>query len=278
MHLRSPTARGLAALALAAALTQAGAAHAEPFALGTGPWQFKGSLYAWFPSIDGNFTLPTGMHGGSFVVDANELLDDLNLSFMGSLEAHNGQWGVFTDYIYLDVDGSRSGTQSFSIGGAGVPANLTGQVNLGLEASVWTLAGQYRVLSQPDWEMDLAAGFRMLSVEPELTWAFVGQVDTLRLPYRTGTVKQSPTNWDLIIGAKGRYHLGMDQGLYVPLYLDIGTGDSKLTWQAAAGIGYDFPWGGLMAMWRYLDYEFDDGEPVGDLSFNGPMVGAQIRW
>lgn len=278
MHLPTLNRRGLAVLAAVAAVALPGAARSDQFALDTGPWRFTGSLYAWFPSIDGTFTLPTGMHGGSFVVDANELLDDLNLTFMGTLEAHNGQWGVFTDYIYLDVDGSRSGTQSFSIGGAGVPANLTGQVDLGLEARVWTLAGEYRVLSQPDWEIDLAAGFRMLSVEPELSWAFTGQVDALRLPYRTGTVSQSPTNWDLIIGANGRYRLGMNQGLYVPLYFDIGTGDSKLTWQAAAGIGYDFPWGGLMALWRYLDYEFDDGEPVGDLSFSGPMVGAQVRW
>lgn len=31
-------------------------------------------------------------------------------------------------------------------------------------------------------------------------------------------------------------------------------------------------------MWRYLDYELDDGETVRDLSFSGPMTGAQFHW
>jgi hypothetical protein len=48
------------------------------------------------------------------------------------------------------VDGSHSATQRVSVGGAAVPANLTGPVDLSLESWAWTIAGEYRLLSQPD--------------------------------------------------------------------------------------------------------------------------------
>lgn len=277
MKVPNQFARALAVAALVTSGWVPAVAHAEQSTWDPGPWRFTASLYGWFPSIDGKLTFPSGREG-SFIVDADQLLDDLNFAFMATLDAHNGRWGAFTDYIYMDVDGSSSGTQYFSIGGAQVPANLTGQVDFSLESSVWTIAGEYRVLFQPDWQLDLLAGARLLSVDSELSWGFRGDVDTLRLPGRAGTSGQSPSYWDGIIGVKGGYRFGANQEWYIPLYFDIGTGDSELTWQVAAGIGYSFPWGGLMAMWRYLDYEFDSNESISDLSFSGPMVGVQFHW
>jgi hypothetical protein len=43
---------------------------------------------------------------------------------------------------------------------------------------------------------------------------------------------------------------------FVPYYLDVGTGDSKLTWQGIAGLGYAFSWAEVIGTWRYLDYRF----------------------
>ena len=60
--------------------------------------------------------------------------------------------------------------------------------------------------------------------------------------------------------------------------LDVGTGQSKLTWQGIVGVGYAFNWGSIVAAWRYLDYEFKSGSPVENLSFNGPAIGLIFRW
>ena len=278
MNVSAPLKGSVAAASLALGALLPMTAQSDASTWDSGQWRFTATLYAWFPQIDGKFTLPTTGRGDSFIVDAGDLLDNLNIAFMGTLDAHNGRWGLFTDLIYMDVDGSKSGTQSFSIGGAAVPANLTGQVDLNLSSTVWTIAGEYRVVDDPQWQLDLVAGARMLSVEPELSWAFQGDVSALRLPTRAGTTSQSVTNWDGIIGVKGGYRFGANQEWYLPVYFDIGTGESQVTWQAAAGIGYAFNWGGLVAMWRYLDYELDDGEPVSDLSFSGPMIGAQFHW
>ena len=64
----------------------------------------------------------------------------------------------------------------------------------------------------------------------------------------------------------------------MPYYLDVGTGDSDLTWQGIAGIGYAFGWGETVAAWRYLDYDLDSGSPVADINFSGPAIGVVFRW
>ena len=84
--------------------------------------------------------------------------------------------------------------------------------------------------------------------------------------------------WDGIVGVKGRYAVGSNGRWSLPFYFDAGTGQSKLTWQAAAGVSYAYPWGELTAMWRYLSYDMKSGAPIDNLHFNGPMVGATVRW
>ena len=86
------------------------------------------------------------------------------------------------------------------------------------------------------------------------------------------------TNGDGIVGVKGRYAFGANRAWSVPFYLDIGTGDSDLTWQGAVGLGYSYHWGDIVAMWRYLDYNFKSGKAIEDMNFNGPMLGVTFRW
>jgi hypothetical protein len=59
---------------------------------------------------------------------------------------------------------------------------------------------------------------------------------------------------------------------FVPYYLDVGTGESRLTWQILGGIGYAFNWGDVTATWRYLDYNNKAGKPIQDLNMNGPQI------
>ena len=47
---------------------------------------------------------------------------------------------------------------------------------------------------------------------------------------------------------------------------------------AAGGVGYAFHWGEVVALWRYLDYNFKSGKSLDDLNFNGPMFGAAFHW
>lgn len=244
----------------------------------TGKWQFAATIYGYLPSIGGNLKVPVESGGSSINVDASQIIDSLKFTFMGTFDAHNGRWGVFTDVLYIDLGGNKSNTRDFSIGNIGLPASTTADLNLDLKGLIWTLAGEYRVASDPVWTVDVLAGARMFDVKPTLGWSISGDLGPIGIAGRSGSKEISESVWDGIVGVKGRYSFGDDRKWFVPFYLDVGTGQSQLTWQAAGGIGHSYSWGALFAMWRYLDYNFKSGKALEDMNFNGPMLGATFRW
>ena len=262
-----------AAAALVAAPTAALAQSATTQASG---WKTAVSIYGWFPSFGGQTTFPTV--GNPIQVDSDTIIDNLKFTFMGTLDVHNGRWGAFTDVVYMDVGGGKSDTRDFAVGGGTVPGGITADLNLDLKAWVWTLAGEYRLAASPAMTMDLLVGARMLDLTETLNYSLYGNVGGINIPGRGRDIEVSETNWDAIVGVKGRMALGASREWIVPYYLDVGTGDSDLTWQGAIGLGYAFRWGDVVAMYRYLDYDFKSGKKVEELTASGPMVGVTFRW
>ena len=80
---------------------------------------------------------------------------------MGTFEARRGRWGVFTDFIYLDVSGDQNGTRNFSIGGHQLPASLSANLDLGIKGTLWTIAGEYLAVSDPSTTLYVLGGARM---------------------------------------------------------------------------------------------------------------------
>ena len=200
------------------------------------------------------------------------------MTFMGAVDVHNGRWGMFTDALYLDVGGVKSQTNDFSIGNTRIPAGTTADLTVDLKSWVWTLAGEYRVVSDPAWSVDLLAGARMLYLKPTLGWSLDGDLGPVFTPGRSGSESVSETLWDGIVGVKGRYAFGEDRAWFVPFYLDVGTGQTKFTWQATAGVGYAYRWGDVLAVWRYLDWNAKSGTSLSDLNMSGPMLGVVLHW
>ena len=141
-----------------------------------------------------------------------------------------------------------------------------------------TLAGTYTVFGSPSSRMSVLFGTRMLDLKERLDYTFTTNLGQIPLPDRSGRTEASQTNWDAIVGVTGNMHFGDGMRWYVPYYLDVGTGQSDLTWQGMVGIGYKFGWGDLAATWRYLDYDFKSGKAIESMSLNGPMIGAVFRW
>ena len=80
--------------------------------------------------------------------------------------------------------------------------------------------------------MDVLFGARRLDVTPILGWQFRGELGDIALQDRTGRREGSMTTWDAIVGVKGRASFGDDGRWFVALYVDVGTGASRFTWQA----------------------------------------------
>jgi hypothetical protein len=272
--------RQVAILALAAGtlLPSLAAAQAPQAPWQAEKWQFQGSLNLWLPSIGGNSKYPVDSGGSSVNVNSDKLLDSINGFFMGSLEAHNGRWGAFTDVTYFDLSGSKSGSRDFTIGNIGLPATTSANLGLNIKSTIWTLAGEYRVKSDPGLKVDLVAGARLLDVTSKLDWSIAGAFGNITAASRTGSLTANESFWDAIIGVKGRVMFGADRKWSVPFYLDVGTGQSDRTTQAAVGLAYTFNWGDVYATYRYLDYSIKSGKVLQDVNLSGPMLGATFRW
>jgi hypothetical protein len=271
--IRRMTAVAGASLVAFAALTPT-LAVAQP----SDQWQFGAQLYGYFPTIDGKTNFPPSGNSPSVEVDVDKILDNLKFVFMGSFEAKKGRWGGFTDVMYLNIGSNRSGTRDFTIGGIQIPATAEASINYDLKGWVWTLAGEYALVAQPSATMDAFLGARMVDLEQTIDWGLPGDIGGIPAAGRTGGSSVSRTNWDAIVGAKGRWYFTGDRRWFVPWYVDVGTGDSDLTWQAMGGIGYS--WGSIDAVlaYRYLDYDFGSGKPFQELNLSGPSIAVVFRW
>jgi hypothetical protein len=238
-------------------------------------WQFSAIIYAYLPQLSGSTTFPTGKQV-NITVDPNQLISNLNMAFMGAFEVRKGAWGGFTDLIYTNVAGSESATRDFSIGGVAIPGNVTADLHLGVKATVWTTAGFFRALDTPDISLDVLLGARGLFLDQNLSWQFSGDFGPFVGAGRGGSGASNLTDWDGIVGAKGRWSFGDRHAWFVPYYADVGTGDSHLTWQGMLGVGYGFSWGSVIATWRYLAYQFKSNDA--SLNMNGPAIGVAFHW
>ncbi len=229
-------------------------------------WQYGLLIYGWLPSINGDLRYSPAGSSGSFDVDADKIIDNLQMTFMGSFEARKGKWSGFTDVIYLDISGSDSKSVT-------APDGMTKTLldgSLELKGWVWTLGGSYTAWRKEDSHLDLLAGARLLSLDTDLYLTGGGPLQ------RDRDISKSVNLWDGIVGAKGK--LMLDDHWFVPYYADVGTGDSEITWQAAGGIGYAFKWGEVRLKYRYLKYDQSGDELLQNVAFGGPQLGVGFRF
>jgi hypothetical protein len=64
-------------------------------------WNIEFTPYFWAAELDGDATLRG--RTGPVEVSFSDLLDNLDIAFMGRLEAWNGKWGLFLDGLYMDL-------------------------------------------------------------------------------------------------------------------------------------------------------------------------------
>lgn len=206
-------------------------------------WQYGAQFYLWGASIGGKTA-----SGSEVDVKFDDIFNNLKLAFMGAFEARKGKWKLFADVIYLNVEDD---------------GQVAPGVNANVKLSSWvvTPAVQYNLVDQEKLRFEVHAGARYLYLKPELK---VGPV----------SVEDSGSVWDGIVGVEGYVNLG--KNWYVPYYLDVGTGESNLTWQALGGIGYRFSKVNVLAQYRYLEWDFDDDALIDDLNIQGPFVGFEF--
>jgi len=264
---------GLAAACFLSTLTPS-AARAESAG---DDWTWAATLYVWLPTLGGETAFPPSGDGPAIDVSAEKILDSLNFVFMGAFEGRRGAWGFATDLIYLDLGARDEATRDFGIG-AVIPATVDADLRLDMTGWLWSLVGTYAVVQQDGFTVDLFAGTRMLDLEENLKYQFNGDISGLPIVDRSGSTNAQDTYWDAIVGVKGSLLFGDDRRWYVPYYLDVGAGESDLTWQGMIGLGYTFESVDVKAVWRYLDYDLGESTPIKSIDLNGPAMGVTFRF
>lgn len=250
------------------ALGLSGGAIAQP-GFDDGRWQINVMPYLWFPGAEATIDRPAGVDV-SASIDSDDLLSNLNTGLMLTGQARKDKWLLFTDLIYVDL-----GRQETRVTNAAASAILSGQfysqATTDMSVTIWGLGGGYNLVQDPAWSLDLVGGLRYIDVDSDLNlrvFSSRGQ----SLGFRQVSLDNS--GWDAIIGANANFSL---QGTpwFVPLYGDIGTGSSDLTWQLVGGVGYRFDWGQATLAWRAIGYDFGDNL---DLTLSGPAIGVGFQW
>ena len=140
------------------------------------------------------------------------------------------------------------------------------KVEGGVKVRGWVLTflGGYEVYDTPLASVDVVAGLRYLEMKNEFSLGLRSR------PFgRPIEVSAQDAVWDGVAGVRGRAKLEGNWSL--PFYLDVGTGSSDLTWQAAGGVGYRFDWGDIDLVYRHLEWDFGSGSALDDVSFSGPQ-------
>lgn len=271
---------GLALMTLIAVSLPAYAGEPAP----ADKWTFALRPYLWAPGISGTlkYDIPPTGDGPSDVDLTSYVLENLSFALMLTAEARKGDWSVLTDVVYLDVESGDAKVKSGSFTGPGGRVEVSTVANLDtkgtLRGVLWELAGGYTVARGGNSSLDLLAGFRYLGIEVKTDWqlSITDNVSGGTFP-SSGGVSSRVDLWDAIVGIRGAVGLG-DSRWAIPYYLDVGTGDSALTWQGVAGIEYRYGWGDLQLMYRYTYYDMKSDGLMQNFSFAGPAIGVNFRF
>ncbi len=251
-------------------------------------WSFEVAPYVWLPSVSGNlrYDIPTGAGGTADVkADADDYFANLNFAGALAATARYDRFSLLTDIIYVSADAGSSRVEAANPFGVGRnPISSTANIGTDstLKTTLWTLAGGYTLASGAWGNVDALAGFRYLGVEAttnyNLALTLVGPRGNAGPTFGgAGRLSGRDNIWNGIIGVRGRINIG-ESGLFVPYYLDIGTGDSNFTWQTFAGIGYQSGWAGVQLGWRYLSFEQGGNSLVQDLSMSGAYLAVNFSF
>jgi hypothetical protein len=234
-----------ASLAVAAILASA-TVHADE-------WQHQFAPYLWATGMDG--TAGIGPVQASVEVGFSDILDDLEMAFLGTYRASKGPLSLTLDIVYMGLGETVRGP------GGLVTADID-MDQTALEGTAgWALTEQFVVFGGLRY-VDLSVDVQARTPQGDLGSAGLDE------------------SWaDPIIGA--RYTIPFNDQWSLALRGDIGGFGigSDFAWQALAAVRWQAsPRFGVLAAYRYVDMDYEDGSGAGffkyDMSISGPALGV----
>lgn len=222
--------------------------------------------YAWIAGVSGDGDANdsgTGPGPGPLPpfeldADSSNIFDDLNFFGFAVGEISKGRWGVAIDVAYID----------FTFGDdLDLPPAFSIDPELDLKGSVTTVEGFYRFPVSDEVDIDAMAGIKVFWLKLALD---------LNGPLGILQGEREDTWSDFAIGARARWTPGRwtfsAQG-------DVGFGDNTSDWGVMLLADYRFTEHfGVVGGYRWLEFDYEKGGRDTNLTLDGPIIGATIRF
>ncbi len=192
----------------------------------TNEWRTSITPYLWLTNVGGSVSYGDTKLA-SVDYNARDLLSNLNIAGMLTLEAHHGNLGAMADLVYSKLTFQKSEV----LGQPALSSNTTA------EQGIYTFAATYTLHNTKDVYLDGLAGVRVMNV--------VTRTDLKVVDSQFGASNSlAKTSTAPIAGVKGRVRLG-DSDYFIPFYLDVGGlgQDTVVTTQQMIGVGHAYEWG-----------------------------------
>ncbi len=223
-------------------------------------WQYSASIYGWLTGMKS--TVSTTFGDVTTKISARDVLSNLDIGFMGTLEARNGRWSLAGDLIYSDLSSSKPTPFGVLFGSADVAVKMT----------VFSGYVTYRVTEDANRSVDVAGGLRGYAADMKAV------LSAGTLPART--LADSRESWvDPVVGVRVVWTVSERWNLTG--FADIGGLGigSDLTWQVLATADYRLndKWS-LRFGYRYLEFDKPINGRNVNLALSGPIFGATFRF
>ncbi len=239
MRIHGLTATAVLAIALA---STAPAARAQD-------WNYDLYVYFLGAAMDGNVGI--GPVDGEIDVSFSDILDNLELGFMGSFRAQKDDWAVMVDAIFMGLGASNE------------------RVDVDIDQVVLELDAAYRLTEV----LEVLFGARYVDIDTDIEG---------RGPLRVRA--SAGDKWvDPVVGLRLEAPMG-DKWTFVGR-LDVGGFGvgSDFSFQGALHLGYRLGERSHLTLgFRYLDIDYEDGDGLDrfkyDVATSGPQVGVAFRF
>ncbi len=231
-------------------------------ALAESDWDYTATLYGWFPGVSTTVETPVGEIEGE--VDFDEVLETLDIAFLGAFEARKGKLSLVGDFQFFDIS-TEAETPS---------GTLFSDADVESQMILFSAYAAFALVDDADTRFEVGGGVRFADADIDTQLLGQGAVPDAAF--------SADGSWADLLIASRIFHRFSTRWHGVA-YGDVGgfgIGDSSdLTWQASAGLGYRFneTWSAVGG-YRHLSVErgFDRVDVTADVS--GPFLGVQASF
>ena len=226
-------------------------------------WYFSGQINGWLPQMSMRFTDEALGINNNIFVGFDDIINNLNWIVEMGVDVRYKRFGFMPDITAAEISGA-----GYTPGPFFRQSDITAtMVNVNLPV-------YYRLVDKEHYGMDLVGGARYFS--QDVTLNLRGGPLGTALGGRVSS-ENNFSVWDGFVGARVEHDV--TDKLFYWIYGDVGAGDSDLTWQVWANLGYRFTENlSLAAGYRYLVWDVADGPRDLDLTISGPIIVVKYEF